>query len=431
MPYSAKKPRGLEVLWLPRPNFMGGGVQQQHWREDAPSSSRGAPVKQPLLSPTESSDSDLNTPLSSASSAAAGGISGLGLAAIGFFWVSGGSYGNEALVLAAPPGILFLTITCIGLSYGVPLAIITAELGTGWPVAGGMGQWVEIAMGEAMGAHNAWWIWVCYVFDGAIYPVLAAQYLAHYTTVSQFQQSLYATFIVFAMTLVKLGGREILEKMATALAILTLMPSLIYWTGGLIHGGISADYLLSVDGDPCTLLGSEELCTATNASSCTWGSHQSWLDDHSGGGLDGGSAGSGGAGALVDDGGESCGGLNLSVRKTPSLSHIHINTIILPRQARDKHRESTRNRGPCFSQLLLSYVMWLYSGFISLGSLAGELEDPVKAYWTALLILVPVVVVLNCMPLIISMTLDHDRNNFQPGALRSVVLFHAKRHPCF
>jgi hypothetical protein len=75
--------------------------------------------------------------------------------------------------------------------------------------------------------------------------------------------------------------------------------------------------------------------------------------------------------------------------------------------------------------------MWLYSGFISLGSLAGELEDPVKAYWTALLILVPVVVVLNCMPLIISMTLDHDRNNFQPGALRSVVLFHAKRHPCF
>lgn len=72
--------------------------------------------------------------------------------------------------------------------------------------------------------------------------------------------------------------------------------------------------------------------------------------------------------------------------------------------------------------------MWLNSGFISLGSLAGELEDPVKAYWTALLILVPVVVVLNCMPLIISMTLDHDRNNFQPGALRSVVLFHALRN---
>ena len=34
------------------------------------------------------------------------GISALGLVAVGFFWVSGGSYGNEALVLAAPPGTL-------------------------------------------------------------------------------------------------------------------------------------------------------------------------------------------------------------------------------------------------------------------------------------------------------------------------------------
>jgi amino acid transporter len=304
---------------------------------------------QPLLSPLdESTDLDVNVPVSGTatpSQSASTGISGLGLAAIGFFWVSGGSYGNEALVLAAPPGMLFLSITLLGLSYGVPLAVITAEFGTGWPVAGGMGQWVEIAMGEAMGAHNAWWIWVCYVFDGAIYPVLAAQYLAHYTPVSEFQQSLYATGIVFLMTLVKLAGREILEKMATALAILTLMPSLIYWAAALYHGGLSVDYLTSIDGDPCTLLPTEAICT--NSSSCTWGGHESWLDaaithPHEAGSWDSG---------LVDDG-ESCGGLNLS--------------------------------------LLLSYIMWLYSGFISLGSLAGELADPVRAYWTALLILVPV-----------------------------------------
>ena len=304
---------------------------------------------QPLLSPTESADSDVNVPVSGTAlpSAPATGVSGIGLAAIGFFWVSGGSYGNEALVLAAPPGLLFLAITLLGLSYSIPLAVITAELGTGWPVAGGMGQWVEIAMGESMGVHNAWWIWVCYVFDAAIYPVLAAKYLAHYTVVTEFQQSLYALFIVFVMTLVKLAGREILEKMATALAILTLTPSLLYWAAGLYHGGLSVDYLTSIEGDPCTLLTNEAICT--NSSSCTWGGHESWLD--------GGVSHSTGTGSsswdsgLVEDG-ESCGGLNLS--------------------------------------LLLSYIMWLYSGFISLGSLAGELQDPVKAYWTALLILVPV-----------------------------------------
>jgi len=94
-----------------------------------------------------------------------GGVTTFGLVAVGFFWVSGGSYGNEALVLAAPPGELLFYLVVVGLSYGLPLAIITAEMGTAWPVAGGMAQWVEIAAGERLGAHNAWWIWVCYVFD--------------------------------------------------------------------------------------------------------------------------------------------------------------------------------------------------------------------------------------------------------------------------
>ena len=45
------------------------------------------------------------------------------------------SYGNEALALSAPPGLLFFGITVVGLSYGIPLALITAELGTGWRAA--------------------------------------------------------------------------------------------------------------------------------------------------------------------------------------------------------------------------------------------------------------------------------------------------------
>jgi hypothetical protein len=39
----------------------------------------------------------------------------------------------------------------------------------------------------------------------------------------------------------------------------------------------------------------------------------------------------------------------LEVRKTVVLSHLYIKCIILPRQARDKHRESTQNRVDAFS----------------------------------------------------------------------------------
>jgi hypothetical protein len=55
-------------------------------------------------------------PTSSEEGANSGGISAMGLVAVGFFWVSGGSYGNEGLVLSAPPEpLLFgkLLLSCL------------------------------------------------------------------------------------------------------------------------------------------------------------------------------------------------------------------------------------------------------------------------------------------------------------------------------
>ena len=39
-----------------------------------------------------------------------GGVTALGLVSVGFFWVSGGLYGNEPLIASAPPGILMLAL---------------------------------------------------------------------------------------------------------------------------------------------------------------------------------------------------------------------------------------------------------------------------------------------------------------------------------
>ena len=72
--------------------------------------------------------------------------------------------------------------------------------------------------------------------------------------------------------------------------------------------------------------------------------------------------------------------------------------------------------------LLISFIMWLYAGFLSLGSLAGELDDPQGSYNTALLILVPLVLLVNCFPLMVSMSLDHNRNNFQPGHFQTLAV---------
>lgn len=328
----------------------------------------GSQSRKPLLSHAVSS---------TAAGRSGGGITAFGLVAVGFFWVSGGSYGNEALVLSAPPGVLLFGVSVVGLCYGLPLALITAELGTGWPVAGGMAQWVKIGCGEVVSAHNAWWIWVSYVFGGAIYPVLASHYLRHVTDITWLEQKLYASFIVVIMTLIKLLGREVLERVASLLALLTLIPSWIYIIASL--KALDLSYLSSWRDDPCTHLVTEAMCFAPNASSCRWvkdpvlGAPEQHRSSNGSGS---------GSGLLEDDFG--CEGLDLS--------------------------------------LLISFIMWLYAGFLSLGSLAGELEDPQGSYNMALSILVPMVLVVNCFPLMVSMSIDHNRNNFQPGHFQALAV---------
>lgn len=289
------------------------------------------------------------------------GVGVFGLVAVGFFWVSGGSYGNEALALSAPPGLLFFGITVVGLSYGIPLALITAELGTGWPLAGGMAAWVEVACGPVVGAHNAWWIWVSFVFDAAIYPVLASEYFSQYMNgeITWAQRKLYATGIVILMTFVKLLGRDALARISSLLALLTLTPSFIYIFSTLKF--LDFDYLMSTHDPTCNI--SEAMCTLVNPNNTVQRVN---------------------AGCNWD--GEKCQDIDYA--------------------------------------LLTSFIMWLYAGFMSLGSMAGELEDPKKSYLCAIMVLVPIVLIINCFPLMVSLSLDHNRNHFEPGHFEVLATAH-------
>ena len=83
-----------------------------------------------------------------------------GLLVIGFFWVHGGIYGNEAMLMAAPPAYVFLMLGIVPFVYLLPIALIVAELSTAFPEDGGYVVWVRDACGQAVGSHHAYWVWV-------------------------------------------------------------------------------------------------------------------------------------------------------------------------------------------------------------------------------------------------------------------------------
>lgn len=94
-----------------------------------------------------------------------------------FYEVSGGPFGVEDSVQAAGPLLALLGFLVFPLIWSVPEALITAEMGTMFPEAGGYVVWVSSALGPYWGFQQGWMKWLSGVIDNALYPVLFLDYL--------------------------------------------------------------------------------------------------------------------------------------------------------------------------------------------------------------------------------------------------------------
>ena len=97
-----------------------------------------------------------------------------------FFSVSGGAYGLEPLTSSSGPGMAMLLILVTPLIYSIPVALLTAELGTAIPSEGGGYHWVQRAFGDFWAFQEGMlWIFTAFV-DMALYPLLFADYLGQF-----------------------------------------------------------------------------------------------------------------------------------------------------------------------------------------------------------------------------------------------------------
>ena len=97
-----------------------------------------------------------------------------------FFTVSGGPFGLEDTIGGAGPGVGLLLILLTPLIWGLPVALMSAELGTAIPAQGGYYVWVKKALGPLGGFTVGSWAWMATWFDMALYPVLFVSYLSFF-----------------------------------------------------------------------------------------------------------------------------------------------------------------------------------------------------------------------------------------------------------
>eukprot|EP00039_Didymoeca_costata_P006039 m.86992 g.86992 ORF g.86992 m.86992 type:complete len:500 (-) comp13082_c0_seq1:101-1600(-) len=265
----------------------------------------------------------------------------LGLLVIGYFWISGGIYGNETILLDASPGVSLVANVAIAFLYGVPTAMVAMEMASAWPLDGGSVAWVEVAYGPILGAHNTFWLWLAYTLDGAIYPIIAAQYITNYWNVWGFYNPnnsyddvdlgivIISMMILLPLTLMQMRGTEVLISFSFILAVLSLLPGLIFIFWGLED--VPLDFFTDFE--------------LPNKQETNW-------------------------------------------------------------------------------PLLLSWVLWLNSGTIALGSLAAEIVEPEKTMPKVMWILIPFVLFINVSPLAVSWGMDKNNTHYQPGYFNVLARTH-------
>jgi amino acid transporter len=93
-----------------------------------------------------------------------------------FFCVSGGPYGLETVVQSGR-GMAIILIVVVAVVWAMPIALLSAELGSAIPEEGGYYEWVKRGIGPRAGFSCAWLTYLYSCVDVAIYPVLFVKYL--------------------------------------------------------------------------------------------------------------------------------------------------------------------------------------------------------------------------------------------------------------
>jgi amino acid transporter len=117
-----------------------------------------------------------------------------------FFCVSGGPYGLETVVQSGH-GMALLLILIVPIIWALPVALLSAELGSAIPEEGGYYEWVKRGVGPRAGFWCAWLTFLYTCVDVAIYPRLFVGYLGSLGFDSQLADPIVNAIIRISMVL--------------------------------------------------------------------------------------------------------------------------------------------------------------------------------------------------------------------------------------
>jgi amino acid transporter len=153
-----------------------------------------------------------------------------------FSYTTGGPFGLEDMVTTSGPGMTLIYLLVLPFFWCIPVSLVSAELTTAMPVAGGFYRWTRAAFGDFWGFLAGWWNWSASFLLGGVYAVLFTDYLGYYFPgITGWKHYLVSIALIAVITWVNVRGIQMVGKVATALEIFILVPVMTMILMGLLH----------------------------------------------------------------------------------------------------------------------------------------------------------------------------------------------------
>ena len=141
-----------------------------------------------------------------------------------FSYVCSGGFGIEDMVSGSGPGFALLLLIVLPFLWGLPQALVCAELGSAIPEDGGLYRWSRRANGEFMGFQTGWW-WVLSIFvDSAVYIALTVDYMQTWFGFNAWTRWAVAIVLIAIFAYINIIGLKVASWLLVVLQIIVLVP---------------------------------------------------------------------------------------------------------------------------------------------------------------------------------------------------------------
>jgi amino acid transporter len=162
----------------------------------------------------------------------------LPLVAATFFMVSGGPYAIEDILGGAGFARAILLLILLPIVWSLPTALMIGELASAIPADGGFYIWVRRALGPFWGYQEGWLSLSASVFDMAIYPAFAVEYLGKFdpALTKDWRGWAWSLAIVALCCIWNLWGAPAVGHGSVWMSALLMAPFVVFVALGFWHG---------------------------------------------------------------------------------------------------------------------------------------------------------------------------------------------------